>query len=203
MNNKKYLVSALAFVMALLAAPLTVSAIPTTRLELSSAEIFVGESFQVNVFVDGLAELDDFGFQNELVSFGFDVDSGSFEYSGFGFDPAEYGFEDVAAFLPSTGVAGMIFPGVSGEGVLLATLNFNAVAAGSYSLGIVSDLFDPNEGMFTLFYPQVDMTTAMSVNVNAPVSSVPEPASLFLMGSGIIGLAVRRAVVKKKRRAVS
>lgn len=37
-------------------------------------------------------------------------------------------------------------PGVIGDGILLASLSFSSLVAGDFSLGIVSDLSDFNEG---------------------------------------------------------
>ena len=49
-------------------------------------------------------------------------------------------------FITATDVAGMAFPGVIGDGILLASLSFSFLVTGDFSLGIVSDLSDFNEG---------------------------------------------------------
>jgi hypothetical protein len=80
-------------------------------------------------------------------------------------------------------VAGSAFPGLpGGDDIILARLNFEAVSAGTRLIGIVSDLGDPNEGLFTLLDPQIDLTSSVTINV------VPVPGSLLLFGSGLFGL---------------
>jgi hypothetical protein len=64
------------------------------------------------------------------------------------------------------------------------------VITSTFSLVLYTDLSDPNEGLFTLDFPQVDITTFSKVNV------VPIPTTLMLLGSGLAGLVM----LKKKFR---
>jgi hypothetical protein len=64
------------------------------------------------------------------------------------------------------------------------------VITSTFSLVLYTDLSDPNEGLFTLDFPQVDITTFNKVNV------VPIPTTLMLLGSGLAGLVM----LKKKFR---
>jgi hypothetical protein len=143
--------------------------------EVPDTEIGVGERFGVNIIYTGLSADD------ELLAFGFDVNSPA----GLSFLGANIGapFSDDSLLLPDTDVAGSAFPGLpGGDDIILARLNFEAVSAGTRLIGIVSDLGDPNEGLFTLLDPQIDLTSSVTINV------VPVPGSLLLFGSGLFGL---------------
>ena len=103
-------------------------------------------------------------------------------------------FMDVSASFPNTAAAGLVpfsGPGPNGNGILLATLSFASSAAGLFDLAILSDLSDPNEGLFTLLGTQ-DLTYSEPVTVNAPASGAPEPTTLALMGIGAAGIWYKR-----------
>jgi hypothetical protein len=178
--------SIIIFIMGLwfISSPASVKAIPTVSLDILDPLIYPGETFEVNVIADGVTDVDPFWGPDELLAFGFDVIyPASFAFNGAMVGP---GFFDDSALFPDTDVAGSAFPGISGDDILLATLSFTPSVAGSFSLGIFSDISDPNEGLITWLYPQIDITTSADVNV------VPEPGTLLLVGSGFIGLKVLR-----------
>jgi hypothetical protein len=68
------------------------------------------------------------------------------------------------------------------EEIQLATLSFQATSAGTHLLSLASNLGDPNEGLFTLLEPQIDLTSSFSVKV------VPIPGVMLLFCSGLFGL---------------
>ncbi|MBI5556791.1 MAG: VPLPA-CTERM sorting domain-containing protein [Deltaproteobacteria bacterium] len=82
-------------------------------------------------------------------------------------------------------LAGLGFPPVTGNNVLLATLNFQALNPGVTELLASSTFGDLTEGfpLLTGSFAQENFI-AGSVTVNA----VPLPASLLLLGSGLAGL---------------
>ena len=173
---------------------LTAQAIPTVRLNLMDSDIYVGESFDVQVLVDG----DNIGL--ELLSFGFDVNTSG---SAFTYDSyvVETGFDDDSPWVPPA-VAGSAFPGIAVDDWLLATLNFTAREAGTgflQALGVTNNLFyglayeiDP----FTIDWYDINASLDVTIN-SSPSSPVPEPATSFLIGIGLAGLAGVRKKLKK------
>ena len=165
-------------------------AIPVSRLELSAEVIYPGDTFLLDVFVDGVTDFD-IGegrlVPDEVIAFGFDVN----------YSPSEFAFNEATvnsalfvddSFKPgfeNTDVAGSIDspPGPMGDNILLASLSFTSLVAGDFSLGIVSDLSDPNQGLFAL-------SGIWDITNSIPVSSVPEPATILLLASGMAGIGV-------------
>ncbi len=168
--------------------PVGAWAIPSVGFDITDTDIRVGETFTVDVVVDGVDLLD------EVIAFGFEVDFDSAwsQAASPVIGPA-FDFDDSALF-PNTDVAASVDflnMGPSGDGILLATLSFVSGAAGVFDLGTVSDLLDLNEGLLT-FLDTYDLTHSEEVTVNTAVNGVPEPATLALLGGGIAGIGYRR-----------
>jgi hypothetical protein len=158
-------------------------AVPMINLNLVDSPSGVGDTFDVEVWANGE------GIGLDLLGFGFDVtfDDGSvFDYTGYalasGFDDNSFG---------GGNVAGDVFPGITEDDVLLATLSFATLAVGTDTLN-VAGLYD---GMFSgLYYELPDWTLAgydidAGLTITAGAASVPEPATFFLISTGILGLA--------------
>ncbi len=174
------------------------------ELELMSNNIVVGDSFDVlvkandvpdnpvYVTIPGIGQV--YVGDNGITNFGFNVASDA----GITFDSAVVNpahFWDNSILFPGMDIAADvgINPAVSGDDILLATLTFSAGNAGAFSLGVTSDLTDPNQGLGLLTGDVVDMTAFIDVSVfGAPPSPVPAPSVAFLFGIGAAGLLAGR-----------
>jgi hypothetical protein len=164
----------------LFASPYTAAAVVSEVLD---TEITVGDVFEVNV------TLTDLSADDALVAFGFDVNRpAGLSYTGANVATQ---FSDDSQLLLDTDVAGSAFPAVpGGEDILLATLSFQAMSAGSHLLSLTSNPGNANEGLFTLLDPQTDLTSSVHINV------VPIPGTLLLFCSGLFGLIQLRKAQK-------
>jgi hypothetical protein len=170
-----YLVAAILMCVGMVSTAVALS----VEYKLSDPTIMAGSTFDLDIIVDGAV------FPDVILSFGFDVevDPSEFDYLGASVGP---NFDEPLSPLPNTDVAGSAFPAASGDDILLASLTFEALLGGDYSIWVISDLTDLNEGLRTLSPQRIDLTQKVDVSVAA--APVPEPGTLLLMLAGIGGL---------------
>jgi hypothetical protein len=168
----------------------------TINLSLNSTPINVGNTFTMDVIANNVFA--GLGI-DEVLAFGFDVANPN--PSLVSFIGASVNSPFNSDLFPNTTVAGSVFPGIPNDGtnntIQLATLTFQALQAGSnISLGIFSDMADFNEGLVYFSAGNMDITTSTNFNINAASTSIPEPGTIVLLGSGLVGFAFRRGFRK-------
>ena len=148
----------------------------------------VGQSFDVQVRVDdpfqGLPS------DEQLLAFGFHLgfDAGQLQLDSF--TPAA-GWEDDSAHLAPGIFSASIFPGVDNagqDGLLLATLHFDVLQAGTTTVSLATDAGDFNQGLIFLETDPLAITGSDALTL-ASAPAVPEPSTLLLMIAGLVGVA--------------
>jgi hypothetical protein len=147
----------------------------------SSATPIAGQTFTIDFEVTGNTD--------EILGFGLDYSAStpSIVFQGFTINPFFGG--DLGLGDPQ--ISAITFPGATASSVNLVSFSFLASAAGQSVFQVTSDLNDPNQGLFLLNGPPVDLDQQVTIRVQ---SSVPEPGTLSLAGlaAGLFLVAVRR-----------
>ena len=161
---------------ALVLAASVLPASATTIALVTPSALAAGSSFDVAVQLTGVFDTHP---GDALAAFGFDVVVGNPSDVSYTGETIGTLFTDVSGlFGPSPQVAGFASAGFLQAGdftepLTLAILHFTAIAPGGSSIGIATDLADPNQGLLYLTAGADPLNDSTSVSVNA----VPEPAT--------------------------
>ena len=177
----------------LAAALLTTHAVSAAVVNLSLAGAAqAGSSFRVDVWANEL--FSGLPSDEELLAFGMTVANSSPELFSLTGVNIAVPFANDSALL-GLDAAGSVFPGLvnklDSQSILLASLTFFAHDAGNGSLGIRTDLLNPDQGLIFFQSSAVNMNADLAVNV----SPVPLPSALPMMLGGLsllAGIARRR-----------
>ena len=140
-----------------------------------------------------------------IAAFGFDVVIGDLSLISYTGETIGGDFDDVSGvFGPSPQVAGFVTAGFLEEGdftepLTLATLHFQSLGPGTTTVGISTDLTDPNQGLLYLLAGADAMN--VTANVTTSGAAAPEPGGVYLGGLG--GLALGLVVLLRTKAARS
>jgi len=152
---------------------------PGTTVVDGVVQVGVGESFGVDIVAD---------MDTGIVGFGFDVEQNG---GGIAVDGVTIGGGFTGVFAPDgDALAGLApAPGVTGSGVTLASLIFDALSPGVVMLTLAITAGDLTEGFALVTPGQFDVVSFGSV---LEINVVPEPATGLLLGLALVGLGLRR-----------
>ena len=152
----------------------------------------LGSSFDVTVRLTGVFTTHP---GDALAAFGFNIVIGNPSRVSYTGETIGTFFTDVSGVFGASpqvagfATAGFLQAGDFTEPLTLAILHFRANALGVSTIGIATDLTDPNQGLLYLTASADPLNASSSANVTA---AVPEPQTTIFIGLGLASLLLNR-----------
>jgi hypothetical protein len=166
-----------------------ISLSPAGPVVLSPGDVLTVEVRATGLF-DGLASDD------ELLAFALDLSATPGVLSGFTLQSLYPKFDDNSA-LSGIAVDATAFPGLPNDpahqDIVLATLSFQALTAGAFSIDISGNAAIPGYGLIFFYADAQDISASLSGTVKTAAAPLPGTIALLVPGLGLLGLARRRA----------
>lgn len=179
----KYLVSSIAIIFTLILMPLRAQALPAVQISYPPNPCAVDSFFDIFVDISGI------GSGDGVLGLDFDVTYGpGLQFIGYDLAPE---FTDDFSDPDGGQIFAVAFTPITTDGRLIS-LHFRADSTGSWPLELSGLASDVRGVALATVGDFIDISLTDTVNVTPATTAVPEPSTLLLLGSALLGLPVVR-----------